>query len=86
MEQKLNQTTIVNLTLEKDLKVAQVHMTKLWVDLKKRRKKLHSVELLIRDNLCNLKEVEAQKAKLERKVATLEQRVESANQKVKLAI
>lgn len=55
-KQKLSQATTVNHSLKKELKAVQMHATELAVDLKKRRRKLISAELLIKDTLRNAEE------------------------------
>lgn len=82
MELKLYQSTTANLSLEKELKVAHAKIAELEAELKK---KLHSMEILIKEGLQKSDEALAQKAEVEKKADRLEQRVELVERRAELA-
>lgn len=83
-EQKLNQVTAVNHSLEKELRAIEIQATKLAADLKKRWRKLCSTKMLLKDSLRNAKEATIQRTELEKRITTLEYEVASAEHKAEL--
>lgn len=86
MEQKLDQSIGINLSLEKQLKAMQAKVAELQMKLKKKKKRLHSLKQMAKDNLKKSDDALAQKAAAEKRAELAEQKAKSAKQRAHRAI
>lgn len=70
----MEKSIVNNLSLEKELKVVQSNVAEMEAKLKKKKKKLRSSELLIKESLQKSDKVVAQRMVAEKRASLVEER------------